>query len=219
MSARLNMDPIRFISWKGLTFNQLTSVMQKNNDIKNTNTNISNTNYFRARPLNIYRKEIANTTTSCTRKTMSIDELNRPNGYLIYQSTTNQNKGLASTLEIPIPNDSTMLGTASCNTRANCLSQESNARRRVRSSGNIKKKYDPDTNTLNYYTSSNQYLSNRNKTFLQNEFRYQSVAQNNSCVPTDKPNNTKFHQQGAVTSSALIHRVKFDQLNTNRWLN
>ena len=218
MSARLNMNEIAYIPWKGKTFNQITSSIQKNE----IDTNLSETNYFRARGLNIYRREIANTTTPCNSRTsIKIDEFNQPNGYLIYESNDNNNKGLANTYEIPIPNNTSQLGTSVCNTpfpgnsTTSCMSQESNALRRVRSSGMIKKKYDPITNSTAYYTSANQYLTSRNRTYPQNQFIYQTAVQPNTCTPIVNPNNTKFKQQGAVSSSSFVNRVKFDEITKN----
>ena len=221
MSATLNMNQIAYIPWKGKTFNQITSSIQKNK----TGDNLSEENYFRARGLNIYRREIANTTTPCNSRTsIKIDELNQPNGYLIYESNNNNNKGLVNTYEIPIPNNTSQLGNSVCNipfsgnTKTSCMSQESNALRRVRSSGMIKKKYDPITNTTAYFTSSNQYLTSRNRTYPQNQFIYQTAVQPNTCTPIVNPNNTKFKQQGAVSASSLVNRVKFDQITQNAGL-
>ena len=45
-------------------------------------------NYFISRPLKIYRREIVTTPVSCnSRISLRIDELDRPNGYLVYNST------------------------------------------------------------------------------------------------------------------------------------
>lgn len=211
MSARLNMNPIAYKSWKGVTFNQLTSSMQKNEKDLESNDN----NYFRARGLDIYRREIANTNTKCnSRVSLKIDELNRPNGYLVYSSDNNNNKGLVSTLEIPIPNDTTNTGNSICNTSLNnvCLAQAANAKRRVRSSGMMKKTYDPYTNLTNYYTTSAQYLNYRNRTYPQNQFAYESAPQPTTCTPIVKFNNYKFASQGTVSSSTL---VIFKKLNEN----
>jgi hypothetical protein len=51
-------------------------------------------------------------------------------------------------------------------------SAEENARRRVRSSGMVRKKYDSSRNTDNYYTTSKQYLDSRNLTFEKNQYNY-----------------------------------------------
>ena len=95
MSARLNMNAIRYFPWKGRTFAQVTSIITKN---KETTYPSSATRYlFNARPLKIYRREIATVTAPrCSRISVSIDELNRPNGYLVPQTSTYS--GLVNTL-------------------------------------------------------------------------------------------------------------------------
>lgn len=74
------------------------------------------------------------------------------------------------------------------------------ARRRVRSASTILKK--------NYYQTSAEHLYNRCKTFDQTESHYRpsqlncdTLCENSSVY---KPNNTKFAQQGAVSSSTRI---------------
>jgi hypothetical protein len=115
------------------------------------------------------------------------------------------------------------------------LSAQDNARRRVRSSGMNKIKFIANkNNTSNYYTSSSQYLYGRNKTFKQNQFNNLRIegehAENNeyasntiqSCNATNgdtkyvpvyyKPNNSKFAQQGGVTASTRLLRLKYDTI-------
>ena len=52
------------------------------------------------------------------------------------------------------------------------LSPADNARRRCRSSGIIKRTYNPANNSASYYTDNRQYLTSRNKTYLQNQYYY-----------------------------------------------
>lgn len=49
-------------------------------------------------------------------------------------------------------------------------SKSADAKRRVRSSGNVKRKFSASNDT--YYTSNNEYLISRNRTVKQNEFNY-----------------------------------------------
>jgi hypothetical protein len=162
------MNPIRYFSWKGKTFNQITTAIQKNNVTIEGKRNLFNSN-----PLKIYRREIANITTvkPCTRSDVTIDELNMPNGYLVYDNA-NTNAGLVNILDINTTTNKYDLSTPSCNTSTNCLSKQSNALRRVRSSGMIKRKFDASRNNDTYYTSTNQYLVSRNRTFQQNQYNY-----------------------------------------------
>jgi len=79
MSAMLNMNSIKYYSWKGKTFNQITTAIQKNSGtISLQENNIRN--LFLSRPLKIYRREIATTTIKpCNiRTSVKIDELNMP---------------------------------------------------------------------------------------------------------------------------------------------
>jgi len=116
------------------------------------------------------------------------------------------------------------------------LSAQDNARRRVRSSGMNRTKFVANkNNTQNYYSSSSQYMHGRNKTFKQNQFNTLRVegkhteenvyasntvqscgtdaSGNTSYVPVYyKPNNAKFAQQGGVSSSNRLTRLKYDTI-------
>ena len=117
-------------------------------------------------------------------------------------------------------------------------STQDNARRRVRSGGMNRTKFIANkNNTQNYFSSSSQYLHGRNKTFKQNQFNslrkegsqtednipvYASntiqscgtdASGNTSYVPIYyKPNNAKFAQQGGVSSSNRLVRLKYDTI-------
>ena len=201
-----NHQPI--ISWKGKTFNQITSVVKKNPGI-NTTKNIHN--LFLPNPLKIYRREIAsnpNDFTCSKHSSIKIDEFDRPGGSIINSNFNNKNNnGLVNTIDNKLPNNI-------CEEPGTCmafLSPAINAKRRVRSAGMIKQKYDPK-NRAKYYTDTNQYLTSRNISFEKNQFRY-PTSDPSYCVIYN-PNNKQFAQQGAVTSSSLIARVKYDTINT-----
>jgi hypothetical protein len=174
MSARLNMNEIRYYSWKGKTFNQITSAIQKN---KITLSSTSGNVLFNARPLPIYRRETRSKTAPASgneRTSASIDQLNMPNGYTLTSNTQSCTVGVLNILDGKEANETTnKYQNDSCLTTNPCMTQEYNARRRVRSSGMIKKNnlvtgtiYDP------YYTSTKQLLMSRNKTFEQNQYNY-----------------------------------------------
>lgn len=175
MSALLNHNPIREVSWKGRTINQITSSIQKNQMATGTAGKL---NIFRAMPLKIYRREIAvniPTTSGChnSRVSSSVDELTRPGGYTMTKIASVDKCGLENILESPTPaalNESYgCIGTGAKNSY-NCA--EDNARRRCRSSGMVRRKYDPARNDLTYFNDTNQYLVSRSKTFLQNQYRH-----------------------------------------------
>lgn len=167
MSARLNMNPIRYESWKGKTLNQVVSFVQKNTDrfVENTTHN-----FFRARPLKHYRRELlvdpSYNHTHNPRISSTIRELEAPNGYVISVAERCGN-GLEHTIDMTLPQNRYDNGLS---TDAN-ICMEQNARRRVRSSGMAKKRFDPMRgDALVYYNDNKQYLTSRNKTFQQNHF-------------------------------------------------
>ena len=167
MSALLNLNPIPLIPWKGRTFNQIHSSIQKNGQI--SADIILNPNLFAANPLKIYRREIASSssTTCGSNASLKIDMFNRPNG-TINNSVATTIKDLVNTLDNTMPNNK-------CENYESCsvvLSPAANARNRVRSSGMIKRKFNEGKNDDTYYTSSSQYLTSRNRTFVQNQFNY-----------------------------------------------
>jgi hypothetical protein len=198
-----------FFSWKGKTFTQITSSIQKNKGqtpITTTNKNISA--LFHPNPLKIYRREIASQTiaTCNPRTSIKIDEINRPNGCLLNQQT--KGKGIPIVLDIQQTTNQYDLNAPSCHTSTKCLSQENNALRRVRSAGMNRTKYNACTNGDAYNANTSQYLKSRHKTFDQNQF----VFKHEVAPSYFKPNNTKFKQEGGVDASSLINRKKYDAL-------
>jgi hypothetical protein len=172
--------PQSIISWKGKTFNQITSAYRINKvDMDNEyNPDI----FFNPGPVKTFRKEIASLENpACNyRVSAKIDEFDRPGGSII-TSLENSN-GLVNTLDFTLPNDLYMptclnddtmqCGSSSTNIN-NCLSQQMNARRRVRSSGMIRKIFSEDgIKTDNYCTNTNQYLNSRCKTYQQNQYNF-----------------------------------------------
>jgi hypothetical protein len=179
MSALLNMNMLQYVSWKGKTFYQITSQIKKNQINKNENgsdTNVStNRNYFIPGPNKIYRREIGEIATinphhkTCSsRFSTSIDQLNMPNGYIVSE-TKNANAGIVNVLDIYSSTNKYENGL--CIDKNVCASE--NARRRVRSSGMIHRKFKPENNNDNaYFTNSTQYLVSRNRTFTQNQYNH-----------------------------------------------
>lgn len=171
MSARLNQNPIRYFAWKGKTFFQVTSAIQKNVATIPISGNNSR-NLFISRPLKLFRREIASIKAiPCNMRTsIKIDELNRPNGYLVYNN--NNQFGLDTTLDFNLTTNKSQLSSAQCSTTTNCFNQAQYARRRVRSSGMIPKKFNAAKNNDQYYTSTSQYLNSRNMSFQQNQYNF-----------------------------------------------
>jgi hypothetical protein len=231
MSARLNMNPIYYFPWKGKTFSQITSSILKNKTVNNS-TSTYYKNYFRPQPLKIYRREIitspdySNTPVPhCNQRTnIRIDELNRPNGYIV-PTTAVKGEGLVNTLDIHYPNSMYETNTGTCYKTQTCINQVKNALTRVRSSGIIKKRINGNDH---YNVSSQQYLHSRNKTYDQNIFKEpqatEIILDGNSNVPSKKacvvykPSNRKFSQQGGVSASSQINRLKYDSVTLAGYL-
>jgi hypothetical protein len=177
MSALLGHNERANIPWKGKTFSQVTSIILKN---QNTEIPRGNRNFLRSQPLKISRREIATINTSrtgdfrCnTRTSASIDVLNRPGGSIVNSNGgPNDAKGLANTLDFNITNNTTELPGACANDACVFTSPAANARRRVRSAGMIKRQFDISKNNDTYCTSTNQYLTNRNRSFQQNQYNF-----------------------------------------------
>jgi len=202
-----NHQPI--VPWKGKTFNQITSSIKKNPGLISTS---NKHNFFLPNPLKINRREIATPKSvgTCSRRaSLKIDEIDRPGGSIINTSfNANGNlNGVVNLVDNTIPNNS-------CEKYGNCttfMSPSYNAKRRVRSAGMIKQKFDAK-NRPKYCTDTKQYLTSRNVTFEQNQFQY-PITDRSYCV-SYKPNNKQFAQQGAVTSSSLVARVRYNTINT-----
>tara|TARA_B110000285_G_scaffold222356_1_gene276428 strand:+ start:463 stop:1875 length:1413 start_codon:yes stop_codon:yes gene_type:complete len=167
MSARLSMNQIPIIQWKGQTFNQVVSHIKKNGAIHN---NSIDNNIFSALPLKTYRREIAGEDCTSSRNTTTIDILNRP-GSSIVNSFSTSCKGLVNIVDFNLTTNSSEI-PGNCNAECVVGTEETKAKRRVRSSGMIKKQYDLSTDKPTYYTDSRQYLNSRNKTYEQNNFHY-----------------------------------------------
>ena len=254
MSARLNFDPIRYVSWKGKTFSQITADIRVNTIIDPSSVPILTSHLImNPQPLKIYRKEIATVPLkTCNRRTsITISDLiEKPGGNIVNSITKDSNtNGLVNINDPTIPNLSDddkryALPTTGANTNLvnRCLSTQNNALNRVRSSGMIRRKFDINKNNDRYYTSTGQYLDSRNKTFTQNTYHMlrkgdtsslpgsaksqQNVYASNTVAHCStskddttayipvyyKPSNTKFAEQGGVSSSTRLLRLKYDTI-------
>lgn len=174
MSARLNFKEAKPISWKGRTFTQIASAIKKNGKINTTTNNGSFFNQaFHPIPLKMYRREIAASDKKlCNeRVSASIDQLNMPGSTMIYPNPIQPSyyRGIQTTLDINFVNNKTE-HPGTCSDINACM--EKNARARVRSSGMIKRRFNVAKNNDRYYTSTNQYLASRNRTFQQNQYNF-----------------------------------------------
>lgn len=154
-------------SWKGETLEQITTSIRLNQ----RDGTVSERNLFIPQPLKHYRREIASKDQICNPRTsLSIDLLNAPNGSIINSQASDRN-GLVNTLDINQTTNKTEI-PGSCDAECAVGTPQTNALSRVRSSGMIKKNYDPANNKSKYYTNASQYLNSRSKTFQQNQYNY-----------------------------------------------
>ena len=186
------------IKWKGLTFQQLASSIKLNKSDYDTKNGISQ--LFRARPMKIYRKEIASQEPNCNSRTsLKIQDFNAPGSII---TNTSSNKGLANTLDINYENNKCEHPN---DTNQHCIANiaaEQNALRRVRSSGMTQSKYKIHSRN-NYFSSTNQYLNNRNISFKSNE--YFNIRKGD---PTATP-GTLQAQENVYTSNGITTCPKF----------
>lgn len=255
MSARLGFNQIPHISWKGKTFSQITADIRKN--VVNPRVNniiLTRHTIMKALPLKIYRKEIASVSlNTCSRRISSkVFSFETPGNTIVNSKISDTlANGYANIIDMTLPNLKGEYPGSSCDanilvsnpvTDNRCLSAQNNAKRRVRSSGMIARKFSVVNNNDTYYTNTNQYLDSRNKKFTQNSY-HMLRAGNTANLPgtaaalsnvyasntishckganTDalttayvpvyyKPSNSRFAEQGAVSSSARILRLKYD---------
>jgi hypothetical protein len=162
------MNSIPIIDWKGQTFNQIVSHIQKNGSF---HTDELNNNIFAALPLKTYRREIASgNCNNGSRNSTTIRELTRPGGSIV-NSASSICSGLVNIVNFNLINNSSDI-PGTCVSECVVGTAAANAKRRIRSSGMIKKQFDLSTDKPKYYTDSRQYLNSRNRTYEQNNFHY-----------------------------------------------
>ena len=140
----------------------------------------SYTGFFLAPPLKHYRREIANTNTCNTRANVSVDVFFQPGGTI---DNTASSVPPTYVAEFNLTENNTERPVGNCDTVA--CSKSADAKRRVRSSGNIKRKFTASNDT--YYTSNNEYLTSRNRTVKQNEVF--SIRYGNPTYKPGSPNS------------------------------
>lgn len=248
-SSLLNTNLSAYTSWKGKTFGQISSSIQKNDNTANMQGKL----LFQPPPVKGYRRESFTKplTTNSYRNSTSIDVLQQPGSALVvfkdkpsdWNVCNNDCSGNKYTLDINLVNNRGERGLCCNNSIAKQLNPANVALARVRSAGMIKKTPPSTVTKAPYSTTSKEYLSTRGKTFEQNQFHYfQSGnalvkpgapgSENNKYSVNDnggfycdtpgyyvetqfKPNNYKYSQEGAVSSSARTNRLNYDTITTN----
>lgn len=188
-SSKLYNNFSPYPSWKGQTFGQITSSIQKN-----SNATLSEQQKysqptvlaFLPPPLKIYRREAFTKPlkTESSKQSTSIELLERPGSSLVvFNNTKDWNvcdsdcSGNKLTLDTNLINNRGERGLCCDTTIADQLNPASVARRRCRSAGMYKKKngvlQPPSTQTsAPYANTTKEYLSTRGKTFKQNQYHY-----------------------------------------------
>jgi hypothetical protein len=219
------------ILWKGKTFSQITSTLLRNNRTPPNDTAI-----YHPLPWKHYRKEMVVVHES---NRSSLRDFETPGGTIV---TANVCTPYSTTIDTLVPK-CISVSTVQTSKYLQNLSQQSDARRRVRSGGMQRPRFKPEhNNAAEYHYNAEQYLRSRNRTFQQNQFHYlrdgnrdadpgsneavkNTYASNSNqyCgtnYKTDyvpvyyKPNNSTFATQGAVDSSLRLERLK--QLTAQR---
>ena len=168
--------PQKEFGWKGSSFSQVIATIQYN---KKNAPKLTPQRLRKALPLNLYRKEIHNISgqnypKNCsTRISMKIADFDRPGNNIVSENQqTYYSNGLVATLDINPTTLSSENGKCN-NIAATCgLSPQNNAKKRCRSAGMIPRKFDTRRNNDVYASSTQQYLTSRNRTIKQNEFNY-----------------------------------------------
>ena len=168
--------PTKYFGWKDKSFYQVIASIQKNIP---TATTLSRNQLRKALPLKIYRKELVPISNqllpkNCNpRVSTKIFDFETPGNNIVSRSNSAlySSNGLVNTIDI---NPTTLYGeNGKCNTPIGCtFSPQQNARRRCRSAGMTPKKFDTTKNNDTYSSSTQQYLTSRNRTIKQNEFNY-----------------------------------------------
>ena len=161
-------------------------------------------NIFLAQPLKMYRKEIASVpnTHMATRASMTIESLEMPGATI----TVPPSASVSAPLEAIVIDQQEIYPSAvsdnhpgqckSFTTGGLCMDAATNARRRCRSSGIVKS---------NYNTTSQQYLTNRNKTFQQNQYQFVQSGNTSTIPGTSGANNNVYRTQGSASSQAIYN--------------
>jgi hypothetical protein len=187
---------------KGKTFQQLNSGIKYN--APTYGNKIAPKLLRRALPLKLYRREIASTNIKCNPRTSLLYQFDNPGSNITTQySGTN---GLATLLDIHYENNTCQHPKNPISTDTTCnvyLSQQNNARRRVRSAGMIRRKFNTNSNNDTYYTDSNQYLTARNRTFKQTQYFH--IKQGDATV---KPGSAQSYNN-IYTANGVSHCPKF----------
>lgn len=182
--GRLGLRKIGGFNWKGKTFYEISSIIQKNGLLPMTKPVTKM--FLKSLPLKHYRREIVNLTNAKGnyRNSQSIrTDMDTPGGTVVRSSSAGcsaNSKSLYFQMEDTKTSkpcsscDEILVSSVSNHNNSNytkSLSQKDNALRRVRSAGMNRPRFNESLNNRpDSYNSASQYLHGRNKTFQQNQF-------------------------------------------------
>jgi hypothetical protein len=242
---RKNYSEVPYIPWKGKTFSQITSAIRRNNPVDEPMRGklLFIPRPLKHYRREIGTKNQPPTNERISAKIDLFDRPN--GYLVVDKDQACNCDGIENTLDINLTSNKTERpGTCSGLTENVCLDPATNARRRVRSAGMFRQKINYGSIPEPYCTTSQQYLATRGRTFDQNQYNYlrkgnaavkpgapgsedniYAVNQEgvNYCPnPATnfvqvqyKPNNYKFAQEGAVSSSARTLRLNYNTITTN----
>lgn len=202
----------RNISWKGQSFNQIVAGLRRNSN----STIIQKQNLHAAQPIRHYRKEIANASV-CSRASISLDDFTSPGGTIVNTSSTKQTKNV-EVVEFGLTVNKSERPSTTCDKVA--CSKAADARRRVRSSGNVKRAFIQSKNNDKYYTSTNEYLVSRNLTVAQNQYSYVRFGDATVEPGSGKSMNNIYSPAGINHCAKVsIRGFSVSPLFTYQWIN
>lgn len=166
-------------SWKGQTFNQIIS-QRRRNEFTRTGRTI-----FSSSPLKIYRKELIKQPSPCTNNSVSLEDFFAPGRNIINADTA-------------------QVFVKESRQDKSCTVCVNDARKRVRSSGNLIKKEGILNTDIPYCTTKAQYLDKSNKAYIQKNLSHFIVGD-----PTflDGPLSTRpnLYQPGGLCKGGKVH--------------
>ncbi len=183
MSATLNFNQQRIISWKGQTFNQVVAGLKMNTRTFSTSSNQA---FFLAPPMKHYRRELG----ACD--SHSGEAFLQPGGTVTNTASASQSMS-TYTIDFSQSTDKSNNPDGLCDKVA--CSKQADARRRVRSAGK--------SNNTKYFTSTTQYLNSRNRTVKQNEYNY--IRTGDPSYKPGSPNSIP----NVYRASGINHCAKF----------
>jgi hypothetical protein len=204
------MSTQRNISWKGQTFNQIVAGLKMN-----TNTFSVKSNFFLPSPIKHYRREIS---TCPARASIVGDSFTQPGGVVTNTKSVSTASKSNFSVDFNLTTNHTERPTGLCDKVA--CSKSADAKRRVRSSGNVKRVFNASNDT--YYTSNNEYLISRNRTVKQNEFNYIRYG-DPTYLPGTRESIPNIYSPGGINHCSKVYiggySTSASPLFTYQWLN